>query len=190
MGKVWRGLGAEPPALGDFCNFFNKNNAFLCIFRQNITSHLPQRGRGSNPNIPPWLRHWIGPSVLAKGTLHERKTNLHGANVHSGKTVQWQDIRDRQDIRDTVQCPFGELSIRVNVRSGNCKFFSQLCIQGNVHSGKCIHSDKCLIRQMSIHSGKCYIRASVHSGKCTFGQVSVWANVQPERGLERLPRSR
>jgi len=28
-----RGLGAKPPALGDFLQFFNKNNAFLCIFR-------------------------------------------------------------------------------------------------------------------------------------------------------------
>jgi len=26
------GLGADPTALGDFCNF-SKNNAFLCIFR-------------------------------------------------------------------------------------------------------------------------------------------------------------
>jgi len=30
----WRqgGLGAEPLALGDFCNFFNKNNAFYAYF--------------------------------------------------------------------------------------------------------------------------------------------------------------
>jgi len=27
------GLGAEPPALGGFCTFFNKNNAFLFMFR-------------------------------------------------------------------------------------------------------------------------------------------------------------
>jgi len=27
------GLGAEPPAFGDFYNFFNKNNTFLGIFR-------------------------------------------------------------------------------------------------------------------------------------------------------------
>jgi len=28
--EVW---GAKPPVLGDFLQFFNKNNAFLCIFR-------------------------------------------------------------------------------------------------------------------------------------------------------------
>jgi len=30
---VGEGLGAEPPALVDFCNFFNKNIALLFIFR-------------------------------------------------------------------------------------------------------------------------------------------------------------
>jgi len=28
-----RGLGEDLPALGDFCIFFTKNKAFLCIFR-------------------------------------------------------------------------------------------------------------------------------------------------------------
>jgi len=32
-GRRQRGLGAEPPAFGDFYNFFNKNNTYLDIIR-------------------------------------------------------------------------------------------------------------------------------------------------------------
>jgi len=31
-----RGLGAEPPAFGDFFQFFNENNTFIDIFRLGI----------------------------------------------------------------------------------------------------------------------------------------------------------
>jgi len=56
MGEGFGGglLGAKPEALGALLQLLNKNNAFLCIFWQNIMSHLPQ-GEGLTP--PSWLRH-------------------------------------------------------------------------------------------------------------------------------------